>query len=336
MTRLHPQSKRVSHSGFSIIELLIVITILGILVAAMIPAIHSSREAARSLQCRNNLRQLGIAATNHLNASGYFPSGGWGFHWAGDPDRGFGSSQPGGWIFSLLPYIEEKALWSSGAGIDLAKNPTAKQSAAAGQVSKPIPGLYCPSRRDAALYPYSHMRQPLNMTLSVSSPLVLKTDYAANAGDAGKNQQPGPASIEEAFSGKFKWPKNKKLTGISFQRSQVTTAQVEDGLSHTYLAGEKYLNPQSYLNGRDIGDNDAATEGFDNDMDRLAGPGNRPMCDTMGVANELIFGSAHAVGFNMVFCDGSVHMIDYGIDPLVHNHLANRADGQSISSTSIH
>lgn len=317
------------------IELLVVITILGILVAALSPAIMASREAARKRQCQNNLKQIGVAATLHLNASGYFPSGGWGWQWAGDPDLGFGASQPGGWIYSLLPYLEEKSLWSVGKGISFATNPTLKQAALAGQVSEPISVLICPSRRDVGLYPYEYPRAPLNLNLADLKKGVLKTDYAINAGDKGPNQYAGPNSMAVVTSGKFKWP-STEFTGIAFQRSEVTVPEITDGLSHTYLVGEKYLQTTNYLTGKDRGDNDVATQGFDNDMCRIAGPDNRPTMDRPNLANYDIFGSAHAEGFQAVFCDGSVHMIDYGIDPDVHSNLANRSDGQSVSSPSIH
>lgn len=318
------------------IELLIVITILGILLAATTPAIQSSREAARKLQCKNNLKQIGLAAQQHLNSWGYFPSSGWGWLWAGDPDRGFGANQPGGWVYSLLPFIEEKQLWSIGQGISFAKNPTEKQNALAGQLNQPIPLLICPSRRDAALYPYDHARAPLNLNLLDLAKGVLKTDYAINAGDTGPNQYPGPKSMASVDSGKYNWPADTGFDGISYQRSQVTTSEVLDGLSHTYLVGEKYLRASDYTNGADLGDNEAATQGFDNDMCRIAGEGNGPMQDRIDEEHTSIFGSVHPEGFQMVFCDGSVHLIDYGISPEVHSNLANREDGQSISSPSIH
>jgi prepilin-type N-terminal cleavage/methylation domain-containing protein/prepilin-type processing-associated H-X9-DG protein len=322
--------------GFSLIELLIVITIIGILIAAMTPAIESSREAARRTQCQNNLRNLGVAATLHLNAAGYFPSGGWGYRWAGDPDHGFGASQPGGWVFSVLPYIEEKPLWSVGAGINFGTNVPAKQSALKGQVSKPLAILICPTRRDALLYPYYPARAPVNLNLDDLKPGVVKTDYAINSGDTGANQYSGPPTIDVVANGTYKWPKNGTFSGVAFQRSEVTAPMISDGLSHTYLIGEKYINALDYATGTDKGDNDAATQGFDNDMCRIAGPGNNPRPDTPEVPGLLIFGSSHAEGFNMAFCDGSVHMIDYEIDADAHSHLANRADGQSVSSNSIH
>ena len=61
--------------GFAIVELLVVIAIIGLLVAMLLPAIQSAREAARLTQCKNNLRQLGLALQGHDSAHGYFPSG---------------------------------------------------------------------------------------------------------------------------------------------------------------------------------------------------------------------------------------------------------------------
>lgn len=322
--------------GFTIIELLVVIAIIGLLVAALMPAIQASRAAAQRTQCRNNLRQLGLAATNHLNASGYFPSGGWGYLWAGDPDRGFGKNQPGGWIFSVLPYIEEKTIWSAGKGISFTANPAAKMSALAAQVKNPIAVLFCPSRRPPGIYPFTSGRTYANLNVADLTAGVIKTDYAINSGDTGDNKDSGPDTLQDGDSGSYSWPTDSANTGIGYQRSEVTSAQVTDGLSHTYLIGEKYVNPLDYTNGVDLGDNDASTEGFDNDMCRLGGVGNSPIPDTAGTADTDAFGSAHADGFNMVFCDGSVHMIEYNIDPVVHGHLANRSDGQPVSSPSIH
>ena len=155
MNRSCASHRSIGRRGFSMIELLIVITIIGILLAAMTPAIQSSREAASKLQCKNNLKQIGLAAQQHLVSWGYFPSSGWGWLWAGDPDRGFGANQPGGWVYSLLPFMEEKQLWSVGQGINFTKNPTEKQKALAGQLSQPLSVLICPSRVRRALSVWS-------------------------------------------------------------------------------------------------------------------------------------------------------------------------------------
>ena len=103
-------------TGFSLLELLVVIAIIGLLIQMLLPAVQSAREAARNLNCKNNLRQLAMAALNHESTHGHFPSGGWGRLWTGDPDRGIGAKQPGSWCYQLLPYVEQQDLYNWGAG----------------------------------------------------------------------------------------------------------------------------------------------------------------------------------------------------------------------------
>src|SRR5215475_14850341 len=116
MGRLAMMRGKSKASAFTLVELLVVIAIIGILIALLLPAVQAAREAARRSQCRNNLKQLGLGAQNHLSTQKTFPSGGWGFSWVGDPDRGYGVQQPGGWTFSLLAFIEEQQIHDLGKG----------------------------------------------------------------------------------------------------------------------------------------------------------------------------------------------------------------------------
>ena len=79
---------RQRNAGFTLVELLVVITIIGILMGMVVPAVQNAREQARRITCANNLGQIGKAAQNHLSKYGFYPSGGWGSQWIGDPDAG--------------------------------------------------------------------------------------------------------------------------------------------------------------------------------------------------------------------------------------------------------
>ena len=97
-------------------ELLVVITIIGILIALLLPAVQAAREAARQAQCKNNLKQLALGCLSHENLNKWFPTGGWGYQWTGDADRGTDWRQPGGWIYNIMPFVELQSLHDMGAG----------------------------------------------------------------------------------------------------------------------------------------------------------------------------------------------------------------------------
>ena len=86
-------------------------------IALLLPAVQAAREAVRRTQCENNLKQIGLAAQIHVNVYKFFPTSGWGPNWVGDPDRGFGVNQPGGWCYNLLPFIDEKPIREFGRGL---------------------------------------------------------------------------------------------------------------------------------------------------------------------------------------------------------------------------
>src|SRR5438128_291036 len=100
--------------AMTLVEVLIVIAIIGVLIQLMLPAIQASRERARKAACLNNLKQLAIAAQLHTDAHKFLPTGGWSGAYLADPRRGYGRTQPGGWPFSLLEFIEETDLHYAG------------------------------------------------------------------------------------------------------------------------------------------------------------------------------------------------------------------------------
>ena len=339
-------------SGFTLVELLVVITIIGILISLLLPAVNSAREQGRQTTCKDNIRQLALGCQAHAAQFGYYPGGGWGWGWFGDPKYGSGVTQPGGWIYNVLPFIDQQNLHDLQAG----KTGAALATAAGQMLSTPLAIINCPTRRPLQTYPTwltaaSDFCNP-NFAGGTPPATVAKTDYGCNSGDnpvepgvvwndsqgeSNYNDDAGPGRYADGVNttGMSNWLTiAKDSTGVIFPGSQCKPESVTDGTSNTYLLGEKVLNPDSYLNGADPGDNENAYMGFNADIARWGGPSvGSPHPDTPGNADNSDFGSAHTNGFGMAFCDGSVRTIAFSIDLTTHQRLANRHDGQPIDQS---
>jgi len=341
--------------GFTLVELLVVITIIGILIALLLPAVQAAREAARRLQCTNNLKQLALGCLGHESATRQFPTDGWGFGWTGEADWGNDWRQPGGWIYNILPFIEQQPLHDLGSGLDTSTTPT-KNAAHLQRTVMPLNVLYCPTRRPALIYPWKADGFGL---VNADKPSVAgRSDYAANGGDVLVDQTTGGgpfwgSSFENQWGGplarnQIENPPGQMTsgaqktfadiarlaTGIMYCSSLIRVADITDGASNTCLLGEKSLCPDNYYNGADPSDNESAFIGDNEDITRYSGtPPNSfwpPMEDTPGLIDDMGFGSAHANGFNMAFCDGSVQVLNYSIDLTVYSYLCNRRDDHPV------
>ena len=306
--------------GFTLVELLVVIAIIGMLVGLLLPAVQQAREAARQMQCGNNLKQIGLACLNHESQMKYYPSAGWSCSWAGDPDRGFGKMQPGGWTFSLLPFLEQNALYQYASNGDRSNPDRAKITETH---RTPLAVYLCPSRRACKIYPAG---SPASSNCNTSDELA-KGDYASNYGvtDA-VNTSGNPGSYANADKNTG-WV-TQNYDGVMISCSEITVGEIRDGTTNTYLVGEKNKNPDRYEISCCCDDNGLFC-GADPDNSRATKL--PPLQDRQGIVPRQQFGSAHAGALGFVMCDGSVQRISYSIDLEVHQNLGSRADGKVAS-----
>ena len=343
--------------GFTLVELLVVIAIIGMLVGLLLPAVQQAREAARQMQCNNHLRQLALAALNVETSSRTFPSGGWGYLWMGDPEGGLNWGQPGSWCYTLLPALEQNALFQLPADGQMPEKPSdIHQSKVIEVMSTPVSVFNCPSRRPSQLYT-TRTTSMRNATMPSPS---MKGDYVANFGayrtleggfGAGNPSVPGPTTseIQEMRQKKKSWPDySPQNTGICYMFSKVTIGEIRDGLSNTILYGEKGIDPTFYTEYK-VGERtsftndycDFAGEGdaevtrstyggyYDNNNVFQSSSSRLPMQDRLGYHDcGNRFGSAHAGSLGAALCDGSVQRISYSVEPEVWHCLGNKSDGK--------
>jgi prepilin-type N-terminal cleavage/methylation domain-containing protein len=298
--------------GFTLIELLVVIGIIGVLIGLLLPAVQRVREAGNRAECRNNIKQLGMAFLHHLDTRRHFPPGGQ----DGNPppnytSQGFpalGTQQTGGWGFNILPFLGMENAWSGGHATT---NPD-RVRVAIGAVH---PVFFCPTRRQPMVMPYQSPPSPSNFLTDAGikaseHPPVAQTDYAAS-------NREGNGIVRETY--------HKELVRIG---------DVTNGVSNALMLGEKRLN-LAILGQNQEDDNQGYAVGWDEDTIRSTSPnssndGGPPLPDFRRFSTDQYhdigqkrFGSSHQVFFQACFADGSVHSISYTINPTVFSYLGD-------------
>ncbi|WP_153555742.1 DUF1559 domain-containing protein [Roseimaritima sediminicola] len=325
---------RTSHRGFTLVELLVVIAIIGVLVGLLLPAVQAAREAARRMQCKNHLKNMGLACHNFQDTLGYLPGGARdGDHRVPDPLEDCCRSQTRygwSWSYQILAYIEQDNVYDlSSETYDpiVGSGGYNTQEDIVAQAHSPI--YSCPSRRQPKPY---------------GSGGFYRVDYAGNAGTR------GPGSVRERAS--------SGLDGVIMQtdRGRTRIEQIRDGSSNTLMIGEKALHRNSF--GSEGGDNERWNNaGWDEDVVRfgagLLADGTRygipPITDEQATHYENgawttvtdrggiswgawhpFFGSSHSGGTNFCLGDGSVRLIAETVDAEVFRRMSVSNDGEVV------
>jgi len=315
---------QVRKQGFTLIELLVVIAIIAILIALLLPAVQQAREAARRTQCKNNLKQLGLAMHNYHDTHNKFPMQS-GLAVAGQQNWEAGIHRKGSTLVQLLPFIEQAPLYGR---IDFNGDVDAWFSNAANGVrALNIPAYLCPSD-----------------TITVNTNLA-HTNYLVSMGhqrmsDNGgwcANRYPGNTLGTGADIGHGTTLDMGRISGV-FARSAASARMrdITDGLSNTILMGESRPNC-----------NDHGASGWWNANSVFAlattAPINFNTCqgkpgyaaNTCNAWNNwqtsMGIKSLHTGGAQVLMGDGSVHFISENIDYRNLQLLGDRRDGQVVN-----
>ncbi len=304
--------------AFSLIELIVVVAIIGILVGILLPAVQKAREAANRLQCRNHLKQIGLALHHYHDSQQSFPPG---YAAAGPYSDGATDTTPGwGWATYILPYLEQDNI---SRVTDLTQ--PVENSAA---IQTMLKVYLCPSD----LLPEGAFSVPDGFGKPIC--LAAPASYAACCGS--------DASDTTGLTG----------NGVFYRNSSIRIANILDGTSNTILIGERaWSNANGIWGGAVSGG--VIMRGQSNPCQPVVVGAwfpaatlvlahahlNNAQLDPDGSAGMDDFGSRHFGGSHFLFADGSVHFLrsvpsddgdSFTADGLVFQALATRANGERI------
>ena len=301
--------------AFTLVELLVTIAIIGVLLALLFPAINSVRSAASLTACNNNLRQLGLASLTLESAHQVLPSAGWGVDWLGITGRGVGISQPGGWAYNLLPFIEQEHLWNL-APTQMDIGSTIKAEFYGASVSV----FSCPQKVKWG-QELKFENRIWGQELGTRHPI----DFAMNGGTnslALLNFE-SPLSLTEGDS-QYQWPDASSFDGLCGPHFQLRVSQITDGLSNVVIYGEKFvIRPNGF-----VGDDLSPFAGFSITNVRFSA--FLPSLDGDRHGDPQNFGTSHPGVVPVCFCDGSVHNLSTSTDLEVWRLVTARNDGQPV------
>jgi len=296
--------KQFSRDGFTLVELLVVIAIIGVMVGLLLPAVQAAREAARRMQCSNNLKQIALAMHNYHDSLGSFPASRASCCW-------------GTWNVLIMPYIEQgnvSTLYVNWGGTD----PGPRYGAAPNSTNvtgRRYASFSCPSDQENA---------PIGS--------LTNHNYAVNFGNTSSSQ----ANLNGVVFGQAPF--------ISDHRRKVRFRDVVDGTSNTLLVGEVRQGQRSDLRGFTWWGDACQFSTYlaiNSPLpDRIytlsyCNPVRGMPCDVSTAANPTMFASRsqHPGGVNSSLCDGSVRFYSNSLDLQIWRSLSTANAGEVVDSS---
>ncbi len=287
-----PRCRRVAPAaGFTLVEVLVVIAIIGVLVALLLPAVQAARESARRTECQNHLRQLALAMTLEVDLRGAYPAGCLGCRPTLNSDEPPSVLRYISWNVQLLPHLEEEPLWQQFDFSLPSYHPTNRPVAAT------VVSLFlCPSTTGGELLSTQNVWKGAAFS-----------DYGGVYGveNASGNGPLDPTATQTLPD---------ESLGVLLYEDPVTPKQITDGLSRTACVAEvglrRFSAETEWVNGNNI---------FAQEM-------SNPINGPVELINEI--GSPHPGGAGLAFCDGHVDFVVDEIDQPVLNAMLTKAGGE--------